>query len=53
MTLTTNGINIDNLPIKILEIKPKTLDEYRKETAEMLKKIKEDAKNGIAIFRDN
>ena len=53
MTLSTNGINIDNLPIEKKKIKPMGLKYYQDEIQKTIDKIKEDGKKGIAIFRDN
>ena len=53
MLLSTNGINIDALPIKEEKIRPKSLKEYEREIGDVIKKVKENAKKGIAIFTDS
>jgi len=53
MTLSTNGINIDKLPIEKKKIKPMGLKYYQVEIKKTIEKIKEDGKKGVAIFRDN
>ncbi len=50
--LSTNGIDISALPIKIIDIKPKSLDEYRAEIRATVEKVKENAKKGVAVFTD-
>ena len=52
MILTTNGIDINKLPIKMAKIKVKSIDEYKKEVKDTMKKIKDDANRGVAIFVD-
>lgn len=53
MALVTNGIDIKKLPIKIETFKPKGVGFYLKEVDNLLKKIEENAKKGIAVFTDN
>jgi len=53
MVLATNGINIDKLDFTPKKIVVKSLKEYKEDTKNIIDRIREDAKKGIATFRDN
>ena len=52
MLLNTSGINIDELPIKVMKIVPKSVKEYEKEIQKTIDKVIENGKKGIAVFVD-
>ena len=50
---TINGININKLDFTPEKIVVKSLKEYQEDIEKTIQEIKEDAKRGIAIFRDS
>ena len=48
-----NDIDISKLPFDVENIKPKGIQYYKDEIKKVIKTIKEDAKKGVAVFRDD